>query len=172
MNSLHPVKAFSTWYDALPRTIQVDIAAHSLLFLPNPLKTKALEHLVEPIVVFKRWLNVESDSTYRIVGRVLHIRSVMEFYLISRNGDSHDWEEKKRTNDALIEHFTAMGEDELVEKLSEGGTAAPDREKAWAKAIVSWRGLCQSSLSFEVLETWMAAVDEEEDSEGEDSAAG
>lgn len=155
MSDLNPITAFRKWYESQPFEIQGDIAAWVLTFHPTTVDQKPMRAVIEARLVFAEWLDAaKGDSEYRTVGKVLHIRSVMEFFCVQRYGDAHEWEQNREQNEDLVVEFDEIGSD-LAKTVADGINRLSERERLWRATVNSWRTFANTSISFEVLEAWL-----------------
>ena len=113
-----------------------------------------MEATMEPQTVAERWFK-DNDGPYHTIGKALHIKAVMDFFIVRRYADPHHWEELQQQNSDIANIIRENGDAELSDKLLRDLKDNPRREVQWMIALDSWNQFSVRCLSAEVLETWM-----------------
>lgn len=178
MNSTddHPIQMFLAWFDAQGKHVRGHIALVGMGMLPQ--QSGSAEHsaprsplealqqvsefsagLLKSEDSFREWLIAEECGRLRQFGNVLFVRSLVSF-LIFRWGHDEGREavQAKRLKDA--EHFERVaGQETDFTRLVRGDPAQYRQESLeWTAASQSWKRLCSTSLSDEVLEGWAVMI--------------
>ena len=150
---MNPVDSFLQWYNSLQEEAHQDLAFWILAYLPVSFGSPN-GFLLDPQAVLLKWLEKENHSKFRVVGKLLHIRGVMDYYITRSLGNSHDWADKREFNESLVEELTEFRDSDLVRRLQSGLDRFPERERMWREVCTSWKVLKNGPLSLEAVEAW------------------
>lgn len=151
----NPLDDFRTWYAAQEEEIRGELAASVLRYHPVPVVPESpLRELTAARELFAAWLGGEAGQRDRTVGKLLHVRSVVEWALVRCYGREGWWEEMaERTRERLARSIAAQ-DFALAEIDHQSLRSLEARRMRWRAACSSWRLLHNTSMSSEVIELY------------------
>lgn len=152
---------FLTWFDRQPEEVRTEIAFYCMCAVPDAVTREQQARCdLEPEIEFRRWLT--SDTRRRFlapIGRVLFVRAACSLLVFRNHGRRDDWEEKAELNQEMLQALESEhGKTDMSERLRANLGDFPRRTELWVETAESWKKLCASSLSDEVLEAWLEDV--------------
>ncbi len=158
MSTISPLDAFGEWFESLPISVREDISFLSYIPLQKLLKVDidTFDSKTRSDA-FLDWVINKEESYFTTVGKLLIIRSCIDFFIMQKRGTAEGWDETKRDHELMLEKIpndpkAPDGIEETVRGMLE---KMPFRSKQWIKAAETWKNLCDSNLSDEALHAWM-----------------
>jgi len=151
---MDPIDSFLSWRDTLPTIPQNGMTEWIVAFFPTAFLDEN-EVVLDPDKSFNEWLKSGKDNEFHIIGKLLHIRSVIDFYVVRSMGQSYDWEEKMDRLSAMRDSFASKGIQRLADKMQDTLDELPETKRQWIDACKSWKSLRNGALSDESLEAYL-----------------
>ena len=150
---MNPIEIVLEWYATAPLAHRVDIAFFVLSLLPDYPHEKAREAdcMIEN---FNEWIIKDSDDKLHSVGKVLIMRSFINYTLLNKRLENKDWEVTQELWRYLEREAEKDGSLDIVELMRKNQRQLPLAKRQWQKTLKKWESLCEGPLSDEDLEKW------------------
>ena len=148
-----PLEAFLSWYDSLPLAHRQDIASFAFAILPgyDPGLAEPLDGMETR---FKDHVTGTSHQKMELIGNILALRALIEFFFIRNRGTTAQWQETERFLAGAKAHFDELGLASASQTAEKSLTELEFRSEQWLRTTKKWQSLTSDALSDAKIEAW------------------
>lgn len=161
MIASHPLSQIVEWLGSQPEEVRSTTALLVATKLMNGPADNEFELLEDPFQGLSDWLiEREHDDANQVVSVALHVRELIQFFVMEHFGTKEQWSRIKENTAGLIVEFEKEGQGALMtDPLVNVTRQAPFRQRLWHKAAKDWTCFSEDSLSNETLRLWLLMND-------------
>ncbi|WP_145985778.1 hypothetical protein [Aquitalea magnusonii] len=157
---MQPQKPLIDWLLSIDREECVDIlflSFHSSdKFLTDFPRFENSSEVESFLLKVSDWIDLAEDSYFERLGRILAVKSAIE-YIVAIRSNLSTWKDALQRNQAMLQEATSSANSPLansVDMLTNLAAKIPEREAKWKVIGPSWAVLVENYLSHEKLENW------------------